>query len=212
MKLSRKKLIITLILLIFITSICINTVNAHKYEKTGYVTKVIDGDTIKVSGVNKSIRLWGVDTPKIKTSKGKSVKTAVSKRLLGKKVTLDIDNKKRYDKYGRVLAKVYINGGDVNKWLLTKKYARVMYIPPSEFKKYTGGLTPSQWKKYTKTTVKPSKNTGTTSSKRVYIAPYSGKKYHYNKNCRGLSSARSIEKVSLSYARSEGYGLCGWED
>ena len=210
MKLN-KSLIITIILLIFITSICINSVNAHKYEKTGYVTKVIDGDTIKISGESRSIRLWGVDTPELKTSKGKEAKKSVSKLLLGKKVTLDIDNKKKYDKYGRILAKVYLNGMDVNKWLLNKKYARVMYIPPSEFKRYTGGLTPSQWKKYTKTTVKPSKNIKATSSKGVYIAPYKGTKYHYNKNCRGLSSARSISKVSLSYAKNNRYTLCGWE-
>jgi len=167
MKLSSKNLIISLILLIFISSICISGVNAHKYEKTGYVTKVIDGDTIKISGEKRSIRLWGVDTPELKTSKGKAIKKSVSKKLLGKKVTLDIDNKKKHDKYSRILAKVYLNGKDVNKWLLNKKYARVMYIPPSEFKRYTGGLTTSQWKKYTKTTVKPAKNIRATSSKGV---------------------------------------------
>jgi len=202
MKLLSKKLVITIILLIFITSICISGVNAHKYEKIGYVTKVIDGDTIKISSVNKNIRLWGVDTPELKTSKGKAVKLSVSKLLLGKKVTLDIDNKKRHDKYGRVLAKVYLNGKDVNKWLLRKKYARVMYIPPSEFKKYKGGLTPAQFKKYSKTTIK---------TNRVYIATYSGTKYHYNKNCRGLKNAKTIKKTSLSYAKKHGYGLCGWE-
>jgi len=206
MKLNKNLIII--IIIIFIASLCINTVNAHKYEKVGYVTKVIDGDTIKISTTKKSIRLWGVDTPEMNTAKGKAVKKSVNKLLLGKKVTLDIDNKKRHDKYGRILAKVYLNGKDINKWLLTKKYARVMYIPPSEFKRYTGGLSPSQFKKYTKI---KSSSIKTTSSKGVYIAPYSGTKYHYNKNCRGLSSARSISKVSFSYAKNNGYGLCGWE-
>lgn len=46
----------------------------------------------------------------------------------------------------------------------------------------------------------------------VYIAPYSGTKYHYNPNCRGLSNANSIQEISLSEAQSLGYGLCGWED
>ena len=65
--------------------------------------------------------------------------------------------------------------------------------------------------KFTQNTVKPS-NTGTTSTKSVFIAPYSGKKYHYNKNCRGLSNANSIKSVSLSTAKNQGYTLCGWED
>lgn len=212
MKIINKKTFIILILIIFITSICISSVSAHKNEKSGYVSKVIDGDTIKISGVKKNIRLWGVDTPELKTSKGKVIQKAVQKKLLGKKVTLDIDNKKKYDKYGRVLAKVYINGKDVNKWLLKKKFARVMYIPPSEFKKYKGGLTESQFKKYSKLTTNKAKSIGTSQSGTVYIAPYSGTKYHYNKYCRGLSSANSISKVSLSSAKKQGYVLCGWED
>jgi len=210
-KILSKKLLITIILVIFVSSMCISSVDAHKNEKSGYVTKVIDGDTIKISSVNENIRLWGVDTPELKTSKGKSIKSTVNNLLLGKKVTLDIDGKKKHDKYGRLLAKVYLSGKDINKWLLTKKYARVMYIPPSEFAKYSGGLTASEFKKYTQSIVKPA-NSGTTSTKSVYIAPYSGTKYHFNKKCRGLSHANSIKSVSLSTAKNQGYTLCGWED
>jgi len=209
MKLN-KNILILIILVIFMSSICISAVNAHKYEKTGYVTRVIDGDTIKISTTKKSIRLWGVDTPELSTAKGRAIKIHVNKLLLGKKVTLDIDNKKKHDKYGRILAKVYLNGKDINKWLLNKKYARVMYIPPSEFKRYTGGLTPAQFKKFTKTTAKTT-NTGTSKSSGVYIAPYGGTKYHYDKYCKGLINAKSIEKIALSTAKKQGYTLCGWE-
>ncbi|MCL2157050.1 MAG: thermonuclease family protein [Methanobrevibacter sp.] len=206
------KKIFLLLLFILIISMGLNSVDAHKNEKTGYVTKVIDGDTIKVSGISRNIRLWGVDTPELKTAKGKSVKKVVEKKLLGKKVTLDVDNKKRTDKYGRVLAKVYLKGKDINKWLLTKKYARVMYIPPSEFNKYSGGLTKLQFDKFTKNTGTTIQKSGTSSnSGSVYIATYSGTKYHFNKNCRGLSNSRSTTKISLSTAKSRGYTLCGWE-
>lgn len=39
-----------------------------------------------------------------------------------------------------------------------------------------------------------------------------GKKYHYSKNCRGLSNCKAeIIKVSLEKAQNLGKGLCGWE-
>ena len=48
----------------------------------------------------------------------------------------------------------------------------------------------------------------------VYLCNSSGgKKYHYSKNCRGLSSCEhQIIKVSLQKAKSMGKDLCGWED
>lgn len=48
----------------------------------------------------------------------------------------------------------------------------------------------------------------------VYICKgkYS-KKYHYKKDCRGLSNCSTdIYTVSLSEAKNIGRTLCGWED
>ncbi|KQS92768.1 hypothetical protein [Chryseobacterium sp. Leaf394] len=40
-----------------------------------------------------------------------------------------------------------------------------------------------------------------------------GKKYHYNKSCRGLSNCKhEIIKVSLKKAQNLGKTLCGFED
>ncbi|MCW5521121.1 hypothetical protein J1N09_14830 [Aureitalea sp. L0-47] len=53
-----------------------------------------------------------------------------------------------------------------------------------------------------------------TSLTDVYICkgPYS-KKYHYDKNCRGLSNcSTSIYKITLTDAKQMGRSLCGWED
>jgi hypothetical protein len=48
----------------------------------------------------------------------------------------------------------------------------------------------------------------------VYVC--SGKtigKYHYSKSCRGLNACvHEIKKMTKEQAKSEGYGLCGWED
>lgn len=50
-------------------------------------------------------------------------------------------------------------------------------------------------------------------SRVVYIAPTSGKRFHYNPNCRGLRRARgNITKISKKSAVSRGYTLCKWED
>ena len=46
----------------------------------------------------------------------------------------------------------------------------------------------------------------------VYVAPQSGKKYHFDPGCRGLRTANSTVQMSVSEAQSQGYGLCGFED
>ena len=48
----------------------------------------------------------------------------------------------------------------------------------------------------------------------VYICNSSGaKKYHYKKNCRGLSNCKKeVKEISLEAAKDRGRTLCGWED
>ncbi|NAS31990.1 hypothetical protein GTQ40_13475 [Flavobacteriaceae bacterium R38] len=48
----------------------------------------------------------------------------------------------------------------------------------------------------------------------VYICKGKGsKRYHFNKNCRGLSRCSTkIHKTSLKHAKELGRTLCGWED
>lgn len=49
---------------------------------------------------------------------------------------------------------------------------------------------------------------------KVYICKgKSSKRYHYKKDCRGLSNCSTkIYEVTLSEARNIGRTLCGWED
>ncbi len=44
--------------------------------------------------------------------------------------------------------------------------------------------------------------------KYVRIAPISGKKYHYRKNCRGLRRAKIKKRVTISYAKRHHYKKC----
>lgn len=46
----------------------------------------------------------------------------------------------------------------------------------------------------------------------VYIAPYSGTKFHSWQGCKGLENARSVEQITLEDAINNGYGLCGYEN
>ncbi|WP_211261702.1 thermonuclease family protein [Methanobrevibacter filiformis] len=108
-----------------------------KYEVKGYCDYIVDGDTLDVEGVGR-IRLVGVDTPERNESGYQEAKDYIKGKCLGKTLYLDIDNKKNKDKYGRILAIVYVNGVNINKELLKLNYAEVLYIPPSEFQKGFG--------------------------------------------------------------------------
>ena len=106
------------------------------YEASGYCSYVVDGDTLDVEGVGR-IRLVGINTPEVGEPGYQQAKDFVKSNCLGKVVGLDIDNAKQYDKYGRVLAVVYVGQTNVNAELLKRGYAEVMYIPPSEFNPYS---------------------------------------------------------------------------
>lgn len=59
-----------------------------------------------------------------------------------------------------------------------------------------------------------STQTRTESQTSVYLCDSSGgKKYHFDKGCRGLSNCQhEIKKVTLEEAKKLGKTICGWED
>jgi endonuclease YncB( thermonuclease family) len=118
----------------------------------GRVIKVYDGDTITIAAklpfdksplYRLSVRLNGIDTPEIKgktddeKTAAKQVKDALSNLILNKCVSL---KNIQTEKYGRILADVYIGELHINQWLITEKYAV----------KYDGGTkkSPESWLKY----------------------------------------------------------------
>lgn len=112
--------------------------------RNGTVKYVEDGDTIDVifAPENKDIhgiqriRLVSIDTSELKTLEGKKAKELVEKMCLGKIIELEIDDKRQYDKYYRILAVLNINGLNLNAYLLKERYARPLFILPSEFIPY----------------------------------------------------------------------------
>lgn len=117
-----------------------NTANTSISNHTKYtVIRVVDGDTVKINfnGKEESVRLIGVDTPEsvhpnsIKNTEfGKKASEFTKNYLAGKDITLEFDVQER-DKYGRLLAYLYINGEMFNKILLQEGYAQVSTYPPN---------------------------------------------------------------------------------
>jgi micrococcal nuclease len=102
------------------------------------VIRVVDGDTIQVEfeGQPEKVRYIGVDTPEtVHPSKpvqycGKEA-SAFNKELVeGKQVGLVFDVEKR-DKYGRLLAYVYIDDLFINAELIKRGLAVVSTYPPN---------------------------------------------------------------------------------
>jgi endonuclease YncB( thermonuclease family) len=115
----------------------------------GKVIKVYDGDTITIASklpykssqmYRFSVRLRGIDSPEIKSKSlaekdlAMNSKIALSNLILEKNV--DLKNIST-EKYGRILADVYIDNVNVNTWMLENKLA----LP------YDGGkkTRPSEW-------------------------------------------------------------------
>lgn len=87
----------------------------HSFAETYRVKKVIDGDTLLLTN-NEYVRLIGVDTPKTKHPQkpveyfGREAYLFTKRMGEGKEVRLEFDWQKR-DKYGRLLAYVYLMDG-----------------------------------------------------------------------------------------------------
>jgi micrococcal nuclease len=119
-------------------------------EKEYRVERVLDGDTfeIKVDQKLVTIRMLGIDTPETVDPRkpaqcfGKEASDNTKKILEGQPVKLKIDKTKTFlDKYGRVLAYVYLEDGlFLNELLLGEGYAREYtygkpYLLKKQFKK-----------------------------------------------------------------------------
>ena len=129
--------------LIFLFTFLFFLAQAQLQENTWYkVSKITDGDTFYVttsSSEKYKIRLIGIDAPEtrnvgVKVRKeyfGTEAKIFVTQILKNKKVKLTFDVQKT-DRYGRVLAYVYLeNGIFLNQYLVEKGYAVVSTFPPN---------------------------------------------------------------------------------
>ena len=114
------------------------TAAAEVVEITGQA-RVIDGDTVEVAG--ERIRLFGIDAPESKQTCevigsdwacGRAAKAVLTDALVGREVTC---KGKSHDRYGRLIAKCYLDGEDINArmvregWALAYRKYSSEYVP-----------------------------------------------------------------------------------
>lgn len=107
-------------------------------ELEGPVVRVVDGDTIqvRVSSRVETVRYIGVDTPEVRhptrgVQPGGREATRVNGTLVrGRRVRLELDVQAR-DRYGRLLAYVWVGDVMVNAELVRRGYAEVLTVPPN---------------------------------------------------------------------------------
>ncbi|MDR4433940.1 thermonuclease [Bacillus tequilensis] len=98
--------------------------------------RAVDGDTIKViyNGKKDTVRYLLVDTPETKKPNscvqpyGKDASKRNKELVSSGELQLEFDKGDRRDKYGRLLAYVYVDGKSVQETLLKEGLARVAYV------------------------------------------------------------------------------------
>jgi endonuclease YncB( thermonuclease family) len=116
------------------SSIDVNDCSGSASCFTGTVTKVTDGDTLRVDDI--AIRLSLVNTPE-RGDSGYSEATAFTAAIcpVGSSALVDEDDGQTDGSYGRIVAKVYCGGKMLNEELLLAGHAEVytQYCDESEF-------------------------------------------------------------------------------
>lgn len=121
------------------TAVEISQNEVTEIEGKYLVLEVVDGDTykIKYNGEEKKVRLIGVDTPESvhpdsskNSDYGKKASNYVKELIENKYVSLEFDVSVT-DKYGRLLAYIYLENGEMlNEKLLKEGYAKIATYPP----------------------------------------------------------------------------------
>jgi micrococcal nuclease len=107
---------------------------AQPQTQIAKVTRVIDGDTLRIS-TGEEVRLIGVDTPETKHPRkpvepfGKEAAAFTARMTEGQEVRLEFDVQRR-DTYRRTLAYVYVGDTMLNAELVRQGYAQVATFPP----------------------------------------------------------------------------------
>lgn len=205
-------------------------------QVTGKVVGVTDGDTVRVLTESKGkkqeikVRLDGIDAPETRQPFGEASRQWLARRIFQKEVLVE---KKTIDKYGRTVARLKLNGKDINvesvragmAWWY-RQYAnndQVLRKAEQEARgtkrgiwSQNGAIAPWDWrlggadrKAATKTSGSTSRRAGSTAkvkenSRTVYITR-TGAKFHASW-CRYLRKSQFA--ISISDALRQGYDPC----
>lgn len=101
------------------------------FPEEGFVSKVIDGDTVIIEG--ESVRLLGMDTDERGYPCYNAAKKRIEELLLDKKVNLELDGEDK-DRYGRYLRFIFLDAENINLKMVEEGLAVSRFSPKN--KKY----------------------------------------------------------------------------
>lgn len=125
------------LLLVFLSTMSVAGPGCQDDQRCGpassIVVRVIDGDTIELSG-GEIVRLLMIDTPETTGGAtdcfGPEARQYLTTTLITQQIDLTYDTQCE-DRYGRLLAYVSLNGRELNTVMVERGYACVLHIPPN---------------------------------------------------------------------------------
>lgn len=85
------------------------------------VTRIVDGDTIRVTGQTERVRLFGIDAPEAGKPGGAEA-TAALERLIPPGTGVRLEPVET-DRYGRLVARVFVGGADLSRSMIDAGHA-----------------------------------------------------------------------------------------
>ena len=151
-------------------------INPLRADFTAKVQRVVDGDTVHVidkAGKKFKVRLTGIDAPEKNQPYGLAATYKLTEILINKLVLLKSkpNNGKPYtiDRYKRVLAKIILDGRDINLSQVLRGYAW-------HFKRYQKQQSPSDRELYSEAEIDAKKNELGLWGEKNPIAPWKWRK------------------------------------
>ena len=151
-------------------------INYLRADFTAKVQRVVDGDTVHVidkAGKKFKVRLTGIDAPEKNQPYGLASTYKLTEILINKLVLLKSkpNNGKPYtiDRYKRVLAKIILDGRDINLSQVLRGYAW-------HFKRYQKQQSPSDRELYSQAELNAKKNKLGLWNEKKPIAPWKWRK------------------------------------
>jgi len=152
------------------------TINPIRADFTAKVQRVVDGDTVHVedeAGKKFKVRLTGIDAPEKNQPYGLASTYHLRELLLKKIVLLKSQPKKgkpySVDRYKRVLAKIVLDGRDINLSQILSGYAW-------HFKRYQKQQSPKDRESYSQAELHAKKNNLGLWGEKKPIAPWKWRK------------------------------------
>ena len=126
------------LLLLLLIAPSLGAEDSARARLEGLVVRVVDGDTIhvRIGDRVEKVRYIGVNTPELhhpskgEEPGGREAATVNQGLVAGKRIALELDVQQR-DRYGRLLAYVWLGELLINAELVQRGYAQVMTVPPN---------------------------------------------------------------------------------